>query len=149
MAEETASRFTEEDRFLLDVEQRADFAQMYPDGPEAHYLRERARLAELDPEGAEAWEIGQEARLSQLYAKESELDRLQDQINNREVVTEVTPEQKERVDQALGNVELSNQIGGAYEAGDKPMPNDPTPMDRARDIGNDLHRSGLTMDREK
>jgi hypothetical protein len=72
------------------------------------------------------------------------MDRIQQE---REAQTNMTPEQKARVDQALGNVELSDQIGGAQEAGDKPVPNDPTPMDKAREIGKDLHREGVTMDR--
>jgi hypothetical protein len=61
----------------------------------------------------------------------------------------VTPEQQARVDQALSNVELSDKIGGANDAGAKPVPNEPTPLDKARDIGKDMNRAGVTMDRDK
>lgn len=59
----------------------------------------------------------------------------------------VTTDQQARVDKALGNAELSDKIGGASDAGAKPIPNEPTPMDKARDIGQDLNKSGVTMDK--
>lgn len=56
--------------------------------------------------------------------------------------------QKAAVDKALGKTELSASIGGASEGGGDPKPNDPTPLDKAKEIGQDLHKQGVTMDKE-
>jgi hypothetical protein len=59
----------------------------------------------------------------------------------------VTPEQQANVDKALGDAQISDKIGGASDGG-KTIPNDPTPIEKARDIGQDLHKAGVTMDKE-
>jgi hypothetical protein len=148
MADEQRPLFTDEERYLLDVQQRFDRAELEPDGPEARNIRDWARRWEIDKLGIDAVEA-RDALIAKWFPEGFPQGEWKNELSERKAGNDVTPEQKERVDQALGNVELSNQIGGAYEAGDKPLPNDPTPMDKAREIGNDLHRSGLTMDREK
>ena len=60
----------------------------------------------------------------------------------------MTPEQQANVSKALEQADVSQQIGGASEATSKPVPNDPTPVDKARDIGQDLQKQGVTLDRE-
>jgi hypothetical protein len=63
--------------------------------------------------------------------------------------TKVTPEEQTRVDQALSNSNLAKEsIGPASEVSGKPVPNDPGSLDKARDIGQDLNKNGVTMDRE-
>jgi hypothetical protein len=149
MADEKKPRFTEKERYLLGVQQRRDIAEFYPDGPEARWLRERARLAEVNPEGPEARQLREEAGLAELYSDRPEVRQLQEQIREREGVTNVTPEEKQRVDQALGNVQLSDQIGGASDVGAKPVPNGPTPLEKSREIGQDLNRAGVKLDQDK
>jgi hypothetical protein len=61
----------------------------------------------------------------------------------------VTPEQQANVDKALSETQLSDKIGGASDVGAKPVPNEPAPLDKARDAGQDLHKAGVTMDRDK
>jgi hypothetical protein len=148
MTDKPKSPFTDQERYLLDVQQRRDMADIYPDGPEAQWLRERARLAEVNTNGPEARQIQEELRQSKLYADAPEGDKMGNQ-NEREVNKDVTPEQKTRVDQALGKIELSAQIGGASDVGGKPAPNEPTPLEKSRDIGQDLQRQGVTMDKDK
>jgi len=142
-------KFTDKERYLLDVQRRRDMAEFYPDGQEAQWLRERARLAAISPDGPEARQIQEEARRALLHADTPEAGKLQDQNSKKEVPTEVTPEQKERVDQALGKIELSEKIGGASDVSSSPKPNEPTPLDQSRDIGQDMQRQGVTMDRDK
>ena len=149
MAENTKSPFTEQERYLLDVQRRRDMAEIYPDGPEAQWLYERARLAGINPEGPEARQIQEEARQAKLYADDPERAGLQDQNKQKEVFKEVTPEQQERVDQALGKIELSDKIGGANDVSSTPKPNEPTPLEQSRDVGQDLQRQGVTMDKDK
>ena len=148
MTDKPKSPFTDQERYLLDMQQRRDMADIYPDGPEAQWLRERARLAEANPNGPEARQLNEESRQSKLYADAPEGGKVENQ-NEREVRKDVTPEQKERVDQALGKIELSAQIGGASDVGGKPAPNEPTPMEKSRDVGQDLQRQGVTMDKDK
>ena len=148
MKDKPKSPFTDQERYLLGVEQRRDIAEIYPDGPEGQWLRERARLAGVHPTGPEARQIQEESRQSKLYADAPEGGRLENQ-NEREVRKDVTPEQKTRVDQALGKIELSAQIGGASDVGGKPAPNEPTPSEKSRDVGQDLQRQGVTMDKDK
>ena len=52
----------------------------------------------------------------------------------------MTPEQQANVDKALGDAQISDKIGGASDGG-KTIPNDPTPIEKARDIGQDLHKA--------
>jgi hypothetical protein len=149
MADDTKSPFTDKERYLLDVQQRKDMAEIYPDGREAEWLRERARLAESNPKGPEARQIREEAGLAKLYADAPETGKLEDQNTKKEVHTKVTPEEKERVGQALGKIEVSNTIGGATDISTPPKPNEPTPLDKSRDIGQDLQRQGVTMEPDK
>ncbi|HEY4052741.1 MAG TPA: hypothetical protein VGL74_03315 [Terriglobales bacterium] len=63
--------------------------------------------------------------------------------------TGVTPEEKSRVDQSLKNANLAREsIGGASEVSGKPTPNDPSSMDKAREAGQDLNKSGVEMDKQ-
>jgi hypothetical protein len=129
MADKPKSLFTESERHLLDVQQRRDMAELHPDGPEARQIRE-------------------ESQRTSLYADAPVGSKLQNP-NEREERNNVTPEQKERVDQALGKSELSAQIGGASDVNAKPAPNEPTPMEKSRELGQDLQRQGVTMDKDK
>lgn len=148
MADRSKSRFTESECYLLDVQRRRDMAEIYPDGPEGQWLRERERLAAVNPSGPEARQIEEENRRAQLYASAPDGSKI-DTKNESEVGKDVTPGQKERVDQALGKTELSAQIGGASEVNAKPTPNEPTPMEQSREIGQDLQQQGVTMDKDK
>jgi hypothetical protein len=148
MADKPKANFTDKERYLLDVQRRRDMAEIYPDSEEAQWLRERERLAGANPEGPEARQISEEARLAKLYADAPEGARPAGQNTDKEP-KQVTPEQKERVDQALGKVELSKQIGGASDVGGKPAPNEPAPIDKSREAGQDLQRQGVTMEKDK
>jgi hypothetical protein len=57
-------------------------------------------------------------------------------------------EQRAGVDKALGKANISQEIGGASEVSAKPEPNEATPLDKARDIGQDLQKQGVTLDKE-
>lgn len=148
MANKPKSTFTEKERYLLDVEQRKDIAEIYPNGREAQWLAERERLARVNPDGPEARQIREEAGMAKLHADAPEAGKLQDQTQ-KEVPEKVTPEQKERVDQALSKTQLDTRIGGASDVGSTPVPNEPTPLDKSRDMGQDLQRQGVTMDKDK
>lgn len=148
MADNTKTPFTDKERYLLQVQQRVDMAELYPDGHEGRWLRERARLAEINPEGPEARQLREEAQGAKLYSDSPEVSTLQVQNNEKEVSTHVTPEEQANVDKALAETQLSDKIGGASDAGARPVPNEPTPLDQARDVGQDLQRAGVTMDRD-
>jgi hypothetical protein len=60
---------------------------------------------------------------------------------------DMTDEQKANIDKALGKANISQEIGGASEAGSKPVPNDPQPLEKARDVGQDLHKQGVTVEK--
>lgn len=150
MAKKKGPGFTDQERYLLDVQRRRDMAEIYPDSQEAKWLDERERLAQSNPNGPEARQIQEEMRLTSLYGEATEANATQEQHNSmKEGISSVTPEQKERVDKALGNVQLSDKIGGASEVGQKPAPNEPTPLEQSRDVGQDLHRQGVTLDQDK
>jgi len=106
MADKAKSPFTDKERYLLDVQRRKDMAELYPDGREGRWLAERARLAEANPDGPEARQMGEEARLAKLYDDAPQGAGPQGQTSVKEAAKDVTPEQKERVDAALGNVNL-------------------------------------------
>jgi hypothetical protein len=149
MADTDKSIFTDKERYLLDVQQRKDMAEFFPEGEEAKWLGERNRLAEVNPDGPAARQIAEEGRQAKIYADAPEGAKSQGQNNERKVATEVSPEQKANVDKALSDVQLSSQIGGATDVGSKPQPNDPTPIDNSRALGQDLQQQGVTMDRDK
>jgi len=147
-AKSPKSIFTGDERYLLDVQRRKDMAELYPDGPEARWLQERARLANVSPDGPEARQIAEETKQAVLYADTPQTGRWQD-LNNRKENSDVTPEQQANVDKALAETQLSNKIGGATDVSSHPAPNEPTPLDKSRDIGQDLHHQGVTMDKDK
>ncbi len=61
----------------------------------------------------------------------------------------MTPEQQERVDQSLKNANIQREsMSGASDVSSKPAPNDPSQMDKAREVGQDLNKNGVTMDKE-
>ncbi len=39
-------------------------------------------------------------------------------------------------------------MSGASDVSSKPDPNDPSQMDKAREVGQDLNKNGVTMDKE-
>lgn len=87
--------------------------------------------------------------MAELYPDGPEARELREQAQKKEVLTDVTPEQKARVDQALSETNMSKDIGGASDVSGKPVPNEPTPLEKARDAGQDLHKAGVTMDHDK
>jgi len=112
---------------------------------------EETRLAERDRDYAElyptpdAWErsfpVLSPPDDPQERAQYDDLDRFQKEADK------VTPEQKAKVDRSLADVQLSNNIGGASDANTRPQPNEPTPIEKARDVGQDLQKAGVTMDK--
>ena len=116
---------------------------------EKRLLHERDRdLAELYPT-PQAWERS----YPKLDPPDDPLERAQyddlAQLTPRgKEATYVTPEQKANVDRALADTQLSDKIGGASDVAGKPTPNEPTPIEKARDIGQDLQKAGVTMDKE-
>ena len=69
-------------------------------------------------------------------------------LDSKESNTNVTPEQQANVDRALQRADLTDKIGGATDVSTNPAPNDPTPLEKSRDIGQDLHKQGVAMDKE-
>jgi len=61
---------------------------------------------------------------------------------------DVTPEQKANVDKALALTSISKEISAAGDVSGKPAPNEPTPVDKSRDVGQDLQKAGVTMEKE-
>jgi hypothetical protein len=68
--------------------------------------------------------------------------------NTKESNTNMTPEQQANIDKALQRLDLNDKIGQATDVSSRPAPNDPTPMEKARDIGQDLHKQGVVMDKD-
>jgi len=62
--------------------------------------------------------------------------------------TGMTDAQKAAIDKALGKTELTASVGRASEVSGAPKPNDPTPLDNVKEIGQDLHKQGVTFDKE-
>ena len=112
---------------------------------------EEMRLAERDRDYAElyptpdAWErsfpVLSPPDDSQERAQYDDLARFQKEADK------VTPEQKSRVDQALAEVNLSDKIGASADVSARPRPSEPEPVEKARDIGKDLQKSGVEMDK--
>ena len=119
--------FTDEERKLLQ-QSEYDLAQLYP--------TDQAWGQSYPPVKPPA-----DAEQRQQYFDERELEK-----STKEVST-VTPEQQANVNKALQDVNLSNQIGGASDVG-QAKPNDPTPIDKARDVGQDLNKAGVTIDKD-
>ena len=83
-----------------------------------------------------------DAEQRQQYFDERELAE-----KSKKEVSTMTPEQQANVNKALGDVNLSNQIGSASDVS-KTVPNDPRSMDKTKDIGQDLSKAGVTMDKD-
>ena len=119
--------FSAEEETLL-RDQARDYAQLYPT-PQAWEQSYPTLDAPSDP--LERAQYDDRAELS---------------LREKEANT-VTPEQRANVDRALTDIQLSDKISGASDVAGKPQPNDPTPMEKAKDIGQDLQKSGVTMDK--
>lgn len=59
----------------------------------------------------------------------------------------MTDEQRANVDKALANTNISKEISGASDVQGAPAPNEPQSMDKTREIGQDLHKQGVTLDK--
>jgi hypothetical protein len=124
------SVFTAEERGRL-KESEHDLALLYP--------TDKAWAQSFPPVKPPA-----DAEQRQQYFDERELYAAE---NPTKEVSDVTPEQKANVDKALSETSLSNQIGGASDVG-QPKPNDPAPIDKAKDIGQDLNKAGVRMEKD-
>lgn len=125
------SAFTNEERKLL-KENENDLAQLYP----------------TDKAWAESYppvKPSENAEQRQQQFDERELNAAQEKPMKE--VSSMTPEQQAKVNKALGDANLSNQIGGASDA-NQAKPNDATPIDKAKDIGQDLNKAGVTMEKD-
>lgn len=61
---------------------------------------------------------------------------------------DMTPEQQASIDKALERANINeNAIGPLSDVPGKPVASDPTPVEKANDIGKDLHERGVTMDK--
>lgn len=137
-------------------EERAGKIAMMPDNErpvfteaEGRLLEQRDRdIAELYPT-SEAWE--------QSYPKlnpptdpqdRAQYDDLAGIASREKGAINVTPEQKEKLDTALANTNVIKEITGGIDVTGKPTPNDPTPIEKAIEIGHDLHKAGVTMDKD-
>lgn len=59
----------------------------------------------------------------------------------------MTPEQQGKVDKTMADTNLAKDTIGKSSEASKATPNDPTPIEKSRDIGQDLNRNGVTMDK--
>lgn len=59
----------------------------------------------------------------------------------------MTDEQKANVDKALGKANISKEISGASDVQGAPTPNEPQSVDKTHEIGQDLHKQGVTLDK--
>jgi hypothetical protein len=108
------------------AEQARDYAELYPT-PEA--------WGRSFPDLAAPNDAGQRAQYDDLAQFQKEAD-------------DVTPKQQASVDKALADVTLTDSISTAAIPAGKPQPNEPTPVEKARDVGQDLQKSGVTMDKD-
>jgi hypothetical protein len=126
--------FTEEERKLLAQSER-DLAELYP-------------TDEAWAQSYPAVKPPADAEQRQQYFDERELYASAQAEKTKEGgLTNVTPEQKVNVDKSLNETSLSTQIGTASDVS-QAKPNDPTPIEKARDIGQDLNKAGVTMDKD-
>jgi hypothetical protein len=124
------SAFTSEERRLL-KESENDLAQLYPTDKA---WADSFPAVKPPADGEQRQQYFDER---ELYAGEK----------STKEVSKVTPEQKANVDKALSDTSLSNQIGGVSDAS-QAKPNDPIPIDKAKDIGQDLNRAGVRMEKD-
>ncbi len=120
--------FTEEERKLLAQSER-DLAQLYP--------TDEAWAQSYPPVKPPA-----DGEQRQQYFDERELAE-----KSTKEVSNMTPDQQSKVDKALADANVTKQIGGATDVS-QAKPNDPTPVEKARDIGQDLNKAGVTMDKD-
>jgi hypothetical protein len=121
--------FTEAERRLLEENER-DLAELYPT--------------------PQAWEQSYPKLAPPVNAEErAQYDDLAEIAPREKGATNVTPDQKEKVDTALANMSISKDISGATEVTGKPTPNEPTPIEKAKDIGQDLLKAGLIVDKDE
>ena len=121
--------FTEEERKLLAQSER-DLAELYP--------TDEAWAQSYPPVKPPA-----DAEQRQQYFDERELAE-----KSTKEVSNMTPDQQSKVDKALADANVTKQISGATDVSSKAVPNDPTPVEKARDIGQDLNKAGVTMDKD-
>jgi hypothetical protein len=125
----TKSRsFTEAERELLRENER-DLAELYPT-PQAWERSYPKLYPPADPE------------------QRAQYDDLAEIASREKGAINVTPKQKENVDRMLADTQLSDKIGGASDVTGKPTPNDPMPVEKALEIGQDLHKAVVTMDKD-
>src|SRR5664280_10625 len=120
--------FTEEERKLLQQSER-DLAQLYP--------TDEAWAQSYPPVKPPA-----DAEQRQQYFDERELAE-----KSTKEVSNMTPDQQSKVDKALADANVTKQMCGATDVS-QAKPNDPTPVEKARDIGQDLNKAGVTMDKD-
>jgi hypothetical protein len=135
-----ASRFTPEERTLL-AQQGRDMTELYPT---EEALQRSYPATAPPPEGTDARRQYDDFR--QMYPPEK--TDADSQTQTKERSADMTPEQQASVDKALAQSQISRDVGGASDVSSKPQPNEPTPMEKARDIGQDLQKQGVTMDKE-
>ena len=121
--------FTDDERKLLAQSER-DLGQLYP-------------TDEAWAQSYPAVKPPADAEQRQQYFDERELAE-----KSTKEVSNVTPEQQSKVDKALADANVTKQISGASDVSSKAVPNDPTPVEKARDIGQDLNKAGVTMDKD-
>jgi hypothetical protein len=61
--------------------------------------------------------------------------------------SDMTPEQQANLDKLIAKADLTDKINGGVDVTGKPVPNDPAEKDKALDIGKDLHKAGVTMEK--
>ena len=120
--------FTDEERKLL-KENEHDLAQLYP-------------TDEAWAQSYPAVKPPADAEQRQQYFDERELAE-----KSTKEVSNMTPDQQSKVDKALADANVTKQIGGATDVS-QAKPNDPTLVEKARDIGQDLNKAGVTMDKD-
>lgn len=137
-------------------EERAGKVAMMPDDEKPVFSEaERELLRESERDRAELYSTPQ--AWEQSYPKlappddpqeRTQYDDLAELAPRGKEAANVTPKQKANVDRALADVQLSDKIGGPSDVSGKPAPNEPTPIEKAKDIGQDLQKAGVTMDKD-
>jgi hypothetical protein len=102
------------------------YAELFP-GPDDHLKHSPATATPKDEDGR---------RIHELYAQMFPQKQTKGETPN------VTPEQQANVDKALSETWNSATNRRRKRRGARPVPNEPTPLDKARDVGQDLHKRG-------
>lgn len=92
-------------------------------------------------QGRDTWGGGlKEADVNRLYEQEAK--------STKGGTDGMTLEQQDQVDKSVATASIQREsIGGASDVTSKPTPSDPSSMEQARDIGAELQKSGVEMDR--